>query len=282
MAQQTVVGNGSQQLILQMSNPKGIRLAWTATTPADITVAVLQNTIITASLRREGKTTTIMNGNALALGVSDLQSTGDGLVVNGEFTACYVPFAKLKRDGLNDMGVVNLRKDDQLIIQVSTSSAATGQQVTFSDQQGTGPELYTPEVSVYVINRNQSIMNVPLPGYVDGIAVVNSLEEYGLLNMNLQCSDPAFFMQDNVADFRSKLSQSISGGQAANPTFYSWSAYEGAPLCDASLTVGVDTTDSGNTYIVIYGGNSSPSVMANAARTLAKIQRSNARKFLGR
>lgn len=279
--QATIQGNGSQQLIIRQSNPCGLRFTITATTPADVDVTTLTNVTVNAQLRRNGKSITVMNGNLFALGLADSQSSADGLVVNGSFTSCYLPFSKVKRTGYLNTGVVNLRGDEELVVSVTTSSAETGQVLTFSDQQGTGVELYTPEVYVYVVNRNQSQQNCPLPQFIDGVSVVNSLEELGLISMNLQCGNPSFQAIDNASDMRSKISSSISGGQAANPTFYAWCAYEGAPLMAATLSLGVDTSATGTTYVVVYGGSTTPTVMANAARLSAKINKENRKNFMG-
>lgn len=257
-----VAGAGSNTFTEQNCSLDGLYVDITATTIGDVSIADMETIQITANLLRNGEQKTIVGANLWALGIGNNPSSFEGLAI-GTHKSFFIPFG----------GPLNLQDGDTLQCSISVGTANTGQVTTMSSHYVIGVELYTPSVNVIVFDKTRTTVPAQLGNNVTQISLVNTSTDF-------VCTD----LYVNSAIWKAQIGTAEQFCMMAEqwertPEHYSLTIYQDAPMdgCNADCTI--NTSATGNGYLVSYSGIVTPEVKRRSKNLTNRIAKSVGDKF---
>jgi len=258
-----VQGSGSTSYTESNATIGSLIFSITSTTIADVTVAILESINITAQLYRGGETTTILSGNLFAIGIANNPSSYEGLAI-GDYKSFTVTFGG---------GVVNLQDGDELLVNVSVGSSAAGQTLSMSSEYAIGIEYFTPIVNVYPIDKTRTAASLSLGNNVSCASVVHTAADLVIIGANINSS--IWKANYGVTEFYGKMAEQWE----RVPDNYSFHLFNDAVQDGVQCDLIIDTTATGNAYLVSYAGRVTPVVQRRSAKLEERIARTVTSKF---
>jgi len=240
--------------------------AATAPTIAQLIAATLQ-----VSLQRDGQQTNIISGPlyACALAGDPTQYEGSTILVNGVY------YMGLKVDFF---GCINLKEDDKLTITLNGSGLPSGSTTTICTDYCVGVEEYTPSVTIYTVDPLRASFDIPAIDFVNGITFLQNASP-GADTVPLFTS-----VSINSDKWRAQYSLPTLLGLMANqwdtaPTRLAFFAYLGEELqkCNISYTINTGLSTAG--FVIVHGGQKTPTVVRRARALITKIAHEQAATF---
>jgi len=262
---QTLAGNGSQVYTETNGSFDAILFGITATTPANLTLTVLQGIRINVTLLRQSGTTQILTGQVLPIALSSNTGSAQGYVTN-DYVGLTAAFG----------GIVNLQPGDKMQVNVSVTGAATGQVVTFGSRPATGIEYYVPVVTTYSVETNRADQSVSLGSNITGIGLVSVGTDD--LVTQIQGSSNIWDCIYNVPLLRAIMTSQFPAGLQVDPVNQAL-FYSGPEMDNVNLQLSVDTGVSTATWIVAYGGKRTVDATANAQALAQKIAKARFSRY---
>jgi len=257
-----VSGAGSNTFTEQNCTLDGLYVDITSTTIADVTIADMETIQITANLLRNGEQKTIVGANLWALGQGNNPSSFEGLAI-GSHKSFFIAFG----------GPLNLQDGDTLQCSVTVGATNTGQVTTLSSHYCVGVELYTPSVNVIVFDKTRTTVPAQLGNNVTQITLVNTSTDF-------VCTD----LYINSAIWQAQIGTQeqfcmMAEQWEVTPPHYSLTIYQDAPMDGANASCTVNTSATGNGYLVSYSGMVTPEVKRRSKALTNRIQNSVSNKF---
>ena len=251
--QYSISGAGQQNQQVQSQKFSHLLISLTATTMTDINAALLQGIQITVEVTKGGQTFTCLSGNLFALGLANAVGSFEGQTI-GAYRSFAVALGQNITLGPND--VANVRT-------VITTSA-TGLVTTVSTYDGNTIGTYIPNTKVFTVDVNQSTQDISGGDNVTAISVVSdSATLFDITGLQIN-SNSGYNQNLTTPDFYSLMSQQHEG---AAPVYAAFAAYANDRDLDGVTCRTTNSNQTGNTFIVIFGGYAIPEVAAQAAAT---------------
>jgi len=266
MASFQVSGNTSNSVDVMSGNYRGLLVAATATTPADLTLAVMNGIQVNVTLYRRSGTYTVHSGPVLPIALAYNPGSNEGQV-NQSYNALYVDWG----------GIVNLQPGDRLQVKTSVSGSATGQVVTTTLRSATGIEYYVPQVLNYAVNLQQVTQTIPCGDNVTKVGIVTLDDVDAITAVNFSSS--IFSDNYSIPDFRAFAAEVFPFG-GTNTTRNTYLIYDGPETQKTEVTCTVDTAQTAITYVVSFAGIRTKESTENAIRLSNKIADSITSQYL--
>jgi len=238
MASFSLTGVASNTITLNSGNISGISIAATSTTPSDVSVAILEGLNVNIQLIRAGRTYTIMSGNAFALGLANKIGNLEWILVNSLYKSAILRFGQ----------TLNLTSGDTLSINVSVTTAATGQVVTVTTVEDSDIGQYIPMTWVSSVDTTRSTQEHPGGDNLTMVTIVSDVAT-GWDITSLSINGSGYSQQLTTPDFYAAVAEQND----TTPEYLCFAAYVGPDLDNARIITN-NAAASGNTFVVVFGG----------------------------
>lgn len=248
--QYSISGAGQQNQQIQSQKFSHLLVGITATTMTDINAALLQGIQLTVEVTKGGQTFTCLSGNLFALGLANAVGSFEGQTIGS-----YRSFAVAL--GQN----ISLGSSDVANIRTVVTTSATGLVTTVSTYDDNTIGTYIPNTKVFTVDVNQSTQDISGGDNVTGISVVSdSATLFDITGIQIN-SATGYNQNLTTPDFYSLMAQQHD----AAPVYAAFAAYAGDRDLDGVTVRTTNNNQSGNTFVVIFGGYAIPEVAAAAA-----------------